>query len=76
MMRKLICALRPVYGCGRISFSVSAGKCSILGPNGAGKTSTIRILTGLSRATEGSCHVLKEQMTLENKKVRRKIGVV
>ena len=60
-----------------ISFSVSAGEVfGFLGPNGAGKTSTIRILTGLSRATEGSCHVLGEQMTPENKKVRRKIGVV
>ena len=60
-----------------INFSVAAGEVfGFLGPNGVGKTSTIRILTGLSRATEGSCRVFGEEMTPNNKQIRRKIGVV
>ncbi|NMB02038.1 MAG: ABC transporter ATP-binding protein [Firmicutes bacterium] len=61
----------------KISFQVARGEVfGFLGPNGVGKTSTIRILTGLSRATEGSCRVLGEEMTPDNKDIRRKIGVV
>lgn len=60
-----------------ISFSIAAGEVfGFLGPNGVGKTSTIRVLTGLSRATEGSCQILGEEMTPDNKQIRRKIGVV
>lgn len=60
-----------------ISFQVGSGEVfGFLGPNGVGKTSTIRILTGLSRATEGSCRIFGEEMTPNNKEIRRKIGVV
>lgn len=60
-----------------ISFKVDSGEVfGLLGPNGVGKTSTIRILTGLSRATEGTCRILGEEMIPNNKEVRRKIGVV
>ncbi len=60
-----------------ISFAVGSGEVfGFLGPNGVGKTSTIRVLTGLSRATEGSCCILGEEMTPDNKAVRHKIGVV
>ena len=60
-----------------ISFSVTAGEVfGFLGPNGVGKTSTIRVLTGLSRATEGSCQILGEEMTPTNRRIRGRIGVV
>lgn len=60
-----------------ISFSVAAGEVfGFLGPNGVGKTSTIRVMIGLSRATEGGCRILGEEMTPDNKQIRRRIGVV
>ncbi len=60
-----------------ISFSVSSGEVfGFLGPNGVGKTSTIRVLTGLSRATKGSCRILGEEMNPNNRQIRQKIGVV
>ncbi len=60
-----------------ISFQVGSGEVfGFLGPNGVEKTSTIRILTGLSRATAGSCRVFGEEMTPNNKQIRSKIGVV
>lgn len=60
-----------------ISFSVSCGEVfGFLGPNGVGKTSTIRVLIGLSRATGGNCRILGEEMTPDNKLIRKRIGVV
>ncbi|WP_251343805.1 ABC transporter ATP-binding protein [Haloplanus halophilus] len=41
-----------------VSLSIPAGTIyGFLGPNGAGKTTTMRLLTGLSRPTEGEAHV-------------------
>lgn len=61
----------------QISFEVHQGEVfGFLGPNGVGKTSTIRILTGLARATEGSCRILGEEMTPDNRQIRSRIGVV
>ena len=41
-----------------ITFDVFPGRIfGLLGPNGAGKSTTFRMLCGLSRPTEGSCHV-------------------
>ena len=41
-----------------IDFSVGEGEMfGLLGPNGAGKTTTVKILLGLTRATEGSASV-------------------
>ena len=42
-----------------ISFQVNEGEIfGFLGPNGSGKTSTIRMLVGLSRPSQGSASVL------------------
>jgi ABC-2 type transport system ATP-binding protein len=60
-----------------ISFEVGEGEVfGFLGPNGAGKTTTIRILTGLSRPTEGHARVLGYDIASEIVTAKRHIGVV
>jgi len=60
-----------------ISFEVERGEVfGFLGPNGAGKTTTIRMLTGLSKPTEGEASVLGFDIRSEIVEVKRRIGVV
>lgn len=60
-----------------VSFNVREGETfGFLGPNGAGKTTTIRILTGLSRPTEGNARVLDYDIASEIVTAKRHIGVV
>ncbi len=47
-----------------------------LGPNGAGKSTTIKMLTGLLRASEGSIRVLGLDLETRSVEVKRHIGVV
>ena len=60
-----------------INFEVKSGEIfGFLGPNGAGKTTTIRILTGLSKPTEGKASVLGFDISSEIVEAKRHIGVV
>jgi len=60
-----------------INFEVEKGEIfGFLGPNGAGKTTTIRILTGLSKPTEGKASVLDFDINSEIVEAKRHIGVV
>ncbi len=60
-----------------ISFEVEKGEIfGFLGPNGAGKTTTIRMLTGLSKPTDGKASVLGFDVHSEIVKAKRHIGVV
>jgi ABC-2 type transport system ATP-binding protein len=61
----------------RISFEVSAGEIfGFLGPNGAGKTTAIMMLTTLLRPSGGRATVCGLDVSREQGKIRRKIGVV
>ena len=53
---KVFGTVRAIDG---VSFDLAPGRIyGLLGPNGSGKTTLIRLLTGLTRATEGSAEVL------------------
>ncbi|MFY9588421.1 MAG: ABC transporter ATP-binding protein [Actinomycetota bacterium] len=52
------------------------GVFGFLGPNGSGKTTTIRIMLGLVRASEGSVHVLGAQVPRDLATVIRRIGSI
>ena len=60
-----------------LGFEVEAGTVfGLLGPNGAGKSTTVKILTTLSRADEGTAAVAGHDVGREPADVRRAIGVV
>jgi len=56
-----------------IDFQVREGEMfGLLGPNGAGKTTTVKILLGLTHATEGSASVCG--LPVRNPESRRRVG--
>jgi ABC-2 type transport system ATP-binding protein len=58
-----------------ISFSVQAGEIvGYLGPNGSGKTTTIRLLLGLLKPSEGHAWVLGFDAFRQSEEVRRRSG--
>lgn len=60
-----------------ISFSVNAGTCfGLLGPNGAGKSTTMKILTGIVEADNGTVMVLGMDTKKNQLSVKRTIGYV
>jgi len=60
-----------------INLEVKKGEIfGFLGPNGAGKTTTIRMLTGLSKPTDGKASVLGFNIDSKIVEAKRYIGVV
>lgn len=60
---------------GDLSLAVPRGAVyGFLGPNGSGKTTTIRMLLGLIRPTEGSVRVLGERITHASNAVLHRVG--
>jgi len=60
-----------------ISFKVKRGEIfGLLGPNGAGKTTTIRMLSTLTRPTEGTAAVGGYDVVKNDNEVRKLIGLV
>ena len=59
----------------RVSFNIARGEIfGLLGPNGSGKTTTIRMITGLLKSTEGKAFVLGDDMALMADIVQSRIG--
>jgi lipooligosaccharide transport system ATP-binding protein len=60
-----------------ISFAVKEGECfGFLGPNGAGKTTTIKMINCVSPVTSGSVTVFGRKAHIDNREIRKMIGVV
>ena len=60
-----------------ISFGVEKGEIfAFLGPNGAGKTTTIKMLTTLTKPTEGLVRINGYDSVSQENEVRRSFGIV
>lgn len=60
-----------------VSFSVKAGTCfGLLGPNGAGKSTTMKILTGIVDADNGSIKILGMDAKENQLAIKQKVGYV
>jgi ABC-2 type transport system ATP-binding protein len=58
-----------------IDLVIPAGRIyGFLGPNGSGKSTTIRMLCGLLRPTEGRIHVLGLEIPRESEALRARVG--
>ena len=60
-----------------LTFTVKNGEIfSLLGPDGSGKTSTIEVLVGLSKPTEGEVSILNYNIksTIEMREIKKLIG--
>jgi ABC-2 type transport system ATP-binding protein len=59
-----------------LTFSIKKGETfGFLGPNGAGKTTTIRMLTGISKPSEGTANILGYDLLKHSLEIKRRIGV-
>jgi lipooligosaccharide transport system ATP-binding protein len=60
-----------------IDFALRRGECfGLLGPNGAGKSSTMRMISCVSRVTDGRLRVLGLDPRRDSARIRSRIGVV
>lgn len=60
-----------------LSFEIQAGEMfGLLGPNGAGKSTTIRMLTTLTKPTQGQIQIAGYDVVRQRSQVKRRIGVV
>jgi len=76
-VNELIKSFEEITAVDRISFAVKEGEVfGFLGPNGAGKTTTIRMLTGLSKPSNGKVSILNYDVQSEVTQIKKRIGVV
>lgn len=60
-----------------INFEVKRGEIfGFLGPNGAGKTTTVRMLTGISKPTEGTAEVMGYDIQRQSVEAKELMGIV
>ena len=67
----------PLKAVNSVSFDIEAGEIfGFLGPNGAGKTTTLRMLTNLTRPSEGAASILGMDTVRDSLAVRSVVGIV
>jgi ABC-2 type transport system ATP-binding protein len=60
-----------------LNISIKEGSCvGFLGPNGSGKSTTIKLLTGLSRATSGRAYIFGYEVGKETRRALLNVGSV
>src|SRR5690625_243376 len=65
------------YALKDLNLEVGSGMVfALLGPNGSGKTTTINMINGLNRPTDGTIHVMNLDPVKDMKKVRDLLAVV
>jgi ABC-2 type transport system ATP-binding protein len=65
-------SLKAVDG---ISFQIPGGAIfGLLGPNGSGKSTTIRMLCGLMRPSDGKARVLNYDIVTQAEEIKQNIG--
>ncbi len=71
----LSCRFGDFTAVDRVSFRIERGEIfGFLGSNGCGKTTTMKVLTGLLPATEGSVRLFGEPLDARDMTVRRRVG--
>lgn len=76
-VKKLVKQYKDVQALNGVDILVEKGELfAYLGPNGAGKTTTIRILTGLTRATSGTCLINGFDIAKEIQQAKKQYGLV
>ena len=74
-VRDLVKRFGKMTAVDHVSFTIRAGEIfGILGPNGSGKTTTIRMLCGLMRPTQGTAIVAGADVSREPEQVKARIG--
>lgn len=72
---ELSCRFGDFTAVDRVSFRIERGEIfGFLGSNGCGKTTTMKMLTGLLPATEGSVRLFGEPLDARDMAVRRRVG--
>ncbi|MDD3818370.1 MAG: ABC transporter ATP-binding protein [Bacteroidales bacterium] len=65
-----------IHALDNISFELSTNKITaLIGPNGSGKTTLFNVITGLYKATKGSIHFKKRDITKERIDKIAKMGI-
>ena len=77
VIHNLVKRYQDITALNGVSLSVPPGELfAYLGPNGSGKTTTIRILTGLTRATAGDAYLNGYHFERQPLQAKRQVGLV
>ncbi|MGQ9922011.1 MAG: ABC transporter ATP-binding protein [Desulfobacca sp.] len=76
-IQNLVKRYKDITALNGVSLEVPPGELfAYLGPNGSGKTTTIRILTGLTRATSGDAYLNGCHFERQSLQAKRQVGLV
>ncbi len=77
IMQALAKRYKDIAALNGVSLEVQPGELfAYLGPNGSGKTTTIRILTGLTKASSGDAYLNGYHFERESLQAKRQVGLV